>query len=98
MENLLVYAPQVIKESIIPLPIGDSHKFAPIALGVRLSFYPPQFYSKVNIIQDVALVAAHVLSGKGEHGFADKHRGQLIVLTGTHSLLGLMMAQSLLLN
>jgi len=64
MENLLVYAPQVIKESIIPLPIGDSHKFAPIALG------------------DVALVAAHVLSGKGEHGFADKHRGQLIVLTG----------------
>jgi len=31
---------------------------------------------------DVALVVAHVLSGKGKHGFDDKHRGQLIVLTG----------------
>jgi uncharacterized protein YbjT (DUF2867 family) len=32
--------------------------------------------------QDVAQVAAHVLSGKGEHGFDDKHRGQLMVVTG----------------
>ena len=32
----------------------------------------------------MALVAAHVLSGKGEHGFDDKHRGQLIVVTGKH--------------
>ncbi|OCK73404.1 hypothetical protein K432DRAFT_398895 [Lepidopterella palustris CBS 459.81] len=31
---------------------------------------------------DVALVVAHVLSGKGKHGFDDKHRGRLIVLTG----------------
>jgi len=31
---------------------------------------------------DVALVVAHVLSGKGKHGFDDRHRGQLIVLTG----------------
>ncbi|KAJ5576113.1 hypothetical protein N7535_003039 [Penicillium sp. DV-2018c] len=31
---------------------------------------------------DVAQVAAHVLSGKGKHGFDDKHRGQLLVLTG----------------
>jgi hypothetical protein len=28
------------------------------------------------------LVAAHVLSGKGKHGFDDKHRGQMMVLTG----------------
>lgn len=27
-------------------------------------------------------MTAHVLSGKGKHGFDDKHRGQLIVLTG----------------
>jgi len=27
-------------------------------------------------------VAAHVLTGKGKHGFSDKHRGQLMVLTG----------------
>jgi len=31
---------------------------------------------------DVALLVAHVLSGKGKHGFDDKHRGQLIVATG----------------
>ncbi|KAL4950735.1 hypothetical protein BDW69DRAFT_187096 [Aspergillus filifer] len=31
---------------------------------------------------DVAQVVAHVLSGEGKHGFSDKHRGQLMVLTG----------------
>ncbi|PYH43064.1 NAD(P)-binding protein [Aspergillus saccharolyticus JOP 1030-1] len=31
---------------------------------------------------DVAQVAAHVLTGEGKHGFSDKHRGQLMVLTG----------------
>lgn len=48
----------------MPLPIGELHKFPPIALG------------------DVAQVAAHVLTGKGKKGFNDKHRGQLMVLTG----------------
>lgn len=32
--------------------------------------------------QDVAQVAAHVITGKGPHGFDDKHRGQLMVVTG----------------
>jgi hypothetical protein len=81
MENLLAYAPQARKESNLPLPIGNSHKFAPIALGVRLPQFPLTILFS-NSLQDVALVAAHVLSGKGEHGFDDKHRGQLIVLTG----------------
>lgn len=27
-------------------------------------------------------MAAHVLSGKGPHGFDDKHRGQMMVMTG----------------
>ncbi|KAK5692729.1 hypothetical protein LTR17_025323 [Elasticomyces elasticus] len=31
---------------------------------------------------DVAQVAAHVLTGKGPHGFDDKHRGQLMIVTG----------------
>src|ERR1700761_9565638 len=64
-ENILLYSEEIRTERRLPLPIGTSHKFAPIALG------------------DVAQVAAHVLSGEGEHGFSDKHRGQLIVLTGT---------------
>ncbi|KAL2164748.1 hypothetical protein VTH06DRAFT_43 [Thermothelomyces fergusii] len=63
-ENLLLYSEQARNEGLLPLPIGENHKFAPIALG------------------DVALAAAHVLSGKGPHGFDDRHRGQLIVLTG----------------
>ncbi|KAI0398323.1 NAD(P)-binding protein [Xylariaceae sp. FL0594] len=63
-ENLLLYAPQVQEEGILPLPIGKNHKFAPVALG------------------DVAQVAAHVLTGKGPHGFDDKHRGQMMIVTG----------------
>ncbi|KAJ7035903.1 hypothetical protein C8F04DRAFT_1037039 [Mycena alexandri] len=63
-ENLLLYAPQIREEHILPLPVGATHKLAPIALG------------------DIAQVAAHVLSGEGPQGFADQHRGQLIVLTG----------------
>ncbi|KXX80603.1 Prestalk A differentiation protein A [Madurella mycetomatis] len=63
-ENLLLYSHQAQSEGILPLPIGENHKFAPVALG------------------DVAHVAAHVLSGKGPHGFDDKHRGQMMVVTG----------------
>ncbi|KAK1755906.1 Prestalk A differentiation protein A [Echria macrotheca] len=63
-ENLLLYSEQARNEGLLPLPIGESHKFAPVALG------------------DVAQVAAHVLSGKGPHGFDDRHRGQMMVVTG----------------
>ncbi|KAK0743840.1 hypothetical protein B0T18DRAFT_329456 [Schizothecium vesticola] len=63
-ENLLLYSEQARTEGVLPLPIGEMHKFAPVALG------------------DVAHVAAHVLSGKGPHGFDDKHRGQMMVVTG----------------
>lgn len=27
-------------------------------------------------------MAAHVLAGKGKHGFHDKHRGQMMIVTG----------------
>ena len=33
-ENLLLYAPQAKEEGVLPLPIGENHKFAPVALGV----------------------------------------------------------------
>ncbi|KHN96821.1 NAD(P)-binding domain protein [Metarhizium album ARSEF 1941] len=62
-ENLLLHGPQA-KQGILPLPIGESHKFAPVALG------------------DVAHIAARVLTGKGKHGFDDRHRGQMMVVTG----------------
>ncbi|KAK0734679.1 hypothetical protein B0T26DRAFT_809027 [Lasiosphaeria miniovina] len=63
-ENLLLYSEQAKVESVLPLPIGESNKFAPVALG------------------DVSHLAAHVLAGKGKHGFDDKHRGQMMVMTG----------------
>ncbi|TDZ14127.1 Prestalk A differentiation protein A [Colletotrichum orbiculare MAFF 240422] len=59
-ENLLLYSPQAHQEGVLPLPIGENHKFAP----------------------DVAQVAGHVLTGKGKQGFDDKHRGQMMVVTG----------------
>jgi hypothetical protein len=33
-ENLLLYSEQAQKEGILPIPVGQNHKFAPIALGV----------------------------------------------------------------
>ncbi|EAQ87804.1 hypothetical protein CHGG_04423 [Chaetomium globosum CBS 148.51] len=75
-ENLLLYSEQARNEGLLPLPIGENHKFAPIALG------------------DVSLVAAHVLTGKGPHGFDDRHRGQLMVLTGPMLCSGKELAES----
>lgn len=75
-ENLLLYSEQAHNEGLLPLPIGENHKFAPVALG------------------DVSLVAAHVLSGKGPHGFDDRHRGQMMVLTGPMLCSGKELAES----
>lgn len=33
----------------------------------------------------MAQLAANVLAGKGKHGFNDKHRGQLMVMTGANT-------------
>lgn len=33
-ENLLLYAPQLMEDKTIPLPIGENHKFAPMAIRV----------------------------------------------------------------
>lgn len=80
-ENLLLYAPQAKEEGVLPLPIGKDHKFAPVALGVS-PVHQQEKLRRLTMHQDVAELAAHVLSGKGKHGFDDKHRGQLMVFTG----------------
>ena len=36
-ENILLYTPQIQQEHSIPLPIGENHKFAPMALKVGTS-------------------------------------------------------------
>jgi hypothetical protein len=76
-----LYAKQAKEEGTLPLPIGEFHKFAPVALGVRYVCIMWRIW--LTLLQDVAQVAAHVLTGKGEHGFDDRHRGQMMVVTGT---------------
>ncbi|KAI5799079.1 hypothetical protein EDC01DRAFT_650380 [Geopyxis carbonaria] len=63
-ENLLLYTKPSQKSAQLALPLGPTHKFAPVAL------------------RDVALLAAHVCSGTGPQGLDDKHRGQLMTVTG----------------
>ncbi|KAL7930731.1 hypothetical protein V8C35DRAFT_283233 [Trichoderma chlorosporum] len=75
-ENLLLYSEQAKADGVLPLPIGESHKFAPVALG------------------DVAHVAAHVLAGKGKQGFDDRHRGQMMIVTGPQLCAGQELAQA----
>lgn len=62
--HLLLHNKQAQGSGKLPLPAGDTHSFAPVALG------------------DVALLAAHILTGEGPHGFNDQHRGQMMVFTG----------------
>ncbi|PGH13134.1 hypothetical protein AJ79_03841 [Helicocarpus griseus UAMH5409] len=47
----------------------------PLPVGKQHKFAPMA-------LGDLAQVVAHVLTGKGKHGFSDAHRGQLMVLTG----------------
>lgn len=56
-------------------PQAQKDGMLPIPVGKDHKFAPVA-------LGDVALLAAHVLSGKGKHGFDDKHRGQLMVCTG----------------
>jgi len=56
-------------------PQAQSDGILPLPIGKNHKFAPVA-------LGDVAQVAAHVLSGKGQHGFDDKHRGQMMVVTG----------------
>ncbi|KAK3068307.1 hypothetical protein LTR53_014237 [Teratosphaeriaceae sp. CCFEE 6253] len=35
-ENLLLYAPQIKEQGLLPIPIDKDHKFAPVALGLMI--------------------------------------------------------------
>ncbi|KAI0857158.1 NAD(P)-binding protein [Xylaria cubensis] len=56
-------------------PQAKSEGTLPLPIGKNHKFAPVA-------LGDVAQVAAHVLSGKGPHGFDDKHRGQMMTVTG----------------
>lgn len=59
----------------------------PLPIGENQSFAPMA-------LGDLAQVAAHVLTGKGKNGFSDKHRGQLMVLTGPALVTGQELARN----
>ncbi|KAF2196006.1 NAD(P)-binding protein [Delitschia confertaspora ATCC 74209] len=56
-------------------PQAQNEGKLPLPIGKDHKFAPVA-------LGDVAQVAAHVLTGKGKHGFDDRHRGQLMVITG----------------
>ena len=43
---------------------------------------------------DIAQLAAHILTGEGEHGLDDMHRGQLIIATGPAMMAGEELAEA----
>ncbi|KAF2271451.1 NAD(P)-binding protein [Westerdykella ornata] len=56
-------------------PQAQKEGILPLPIGSNHLFAPVA-------LGDIAQVAAHVLTGKGKNGFDDRHRGQLMVLTG----------------
>jgi len=56
-------------------PQAQKEGLLPLPVGTNHLFAPVA-------LGDVAQLAAHVLTGQGEKGFDDRHRGQLMVLTG----------------
>ncbi|KAL2756587.1 hypothetical protein ACRALDRAFT_2041242 [Sodiomyces alcalophilus JCM 7366] len=56
-------------------PQAQSEGIIPLPIGKNNKFAPVA-------LGDIAQVAAHVLAGKGKHGFDDRHRGQMMVVTG----------------
>lgn len=53
----------------------------PIPLGQNNKFAPVA-------LGDIANLAAHILTGRGPHGFSDDHRGQIMIATGPMLLAG----------
>ncbi|KAL1962374.1 hypothetical protein VTN77DRAFT_9787 [Rasamsonia byssochlamydoides] len=62
-------------------PQAQEEGLIPIPIGPNHKFPPVA-------LGDVAQLAAHVLTGKGKNGFSEKHRGQLMVVTGPTLLSG----------
>jgi uncharacterized protein YbjT (DUF2867 family) len=68
-------------------PQAQKEGLLPLPVGTNHLFAPVA-------LGDVAQLAAHVLTGKGENGFDDRHRGQLMVLTGPKLCTGDLLAQA----
>lgn len=67
-------------------PQAQKEGVLPLPVGTNHLFAPVA-------LGDVALLAAHVLTGQGPKGLDDRHRGQLMVLTGPTLCTGDLMAQ-----
>ncbi|KAF7561545.1 hypothetical protein G7046_g2597 [Stylonectria norvegica] len=56
-------------------PQAQKEGILPLPIGPNHKFAPVA-------LGDIAKVAAHVLTGKGKMGFDDRHRGQMMIVTG----------------
>jgi uncharacterized protein YbjT (DUF2867 family) len=56
-------------------PQAKEEGILPLPIGPNHKFAPVA-------LGDIANIAAHVLTSKGKHGLADKHRGQMMIVTG----------------
>ncbi|OJJ43959.1 hypothetical protein ASPZODRAFT_801372 [Penicilliopsis zonata CBS 506.65] len=75
-ESLVIIRAGFYAENLLRYaPKAQEDGILPLPIGRRHKFAPVS-------LGDVALLAAHVLIGKGPHGFSDQHRGQLMTLTG----------------
>ncbi|KAF4472426.1 Prestalk A differentiation A [Fusarium albosuccineum] len=75
LESLVLEAKGDAENLLLYAPQAKEEGHLPLPIGKNHKFAPVA-------LGDVAHVAAHVLTGKGKHGFDDKHRGQMMVVTG----------------
>ncbi|EED21027.1 conserved hypothetical protein [Talaromyces stipitatus ATCC 10500] len=86
------YSPCIIRPGfyaenlLLYTPQAQQEGLLPIPIGKDHKFPPIA-------LKDVADLAAHVLTGKGKHGFSDQHRGQLMTMTGPMLVSGDELAQ-----
>ena len=71
---------------LVYAPQAQKEGIIPIPVGTDYLFAPIA-------LGGVAQVAAHILTGQGKNGFDDRHRGQLMVLTGPKLCIGEELAQ-----
>lgn len=83
----LGHSPCVIRPALYAETLLLVAKQAQSEGALRLPIGPNHKMAPI-ALGDVALLAAHILTGEGKHGFDDRHRGQLITATGPMMLAG----------
>ncbi|TNY17473.1 hypothetical protein DMC30DRAFT_106421 [Rhodotorula diobovata] len=98
LENLLLYSKQAQADGMLPIPVDENHKFAPVRPLATLpaaeadALTSPQ--REQVALGDVCLLLAKILTSEGPHGLADEVRGSMIPLTGPQMTAGPELAEA----